>query len=399
MNDTDMKNISNKSDKLSDKTSCITSCKKSSMRKRWNHRLCQSMVAVLLLLLTVTQTKIPVTATDAAYFIGVNDTLITMVASNLPIWVDGMICLPYTVFDNSTGSQIGLSTSYQRSSNLVTVYNSTGTLIFDIDGESCINGSTQDAYPYRASLRNGIPYLPMTAICNFFNLNFSYHSTPHGNLVHITNSASTLTSSGFMLYYKEKMGTMLEDFMEGPVVVIPPSPTLPQQVSTSLCIALTVTEEQIDMTEMLENWKIQSVFFLNLEQLSQQGNYLRKLYSMGHSIGIQLTATTEEELQLELLACQEILRQQIYQSSNILLLPTGSSSQETLEAEGYQLWSGGQPQALNSPSQTVNGLKQGSAMVYLSLFQSEQTLGNWAELMNLLGEKLFLPQVPLETLL
>lgn len=371
-----------------------------SHRKNWKHRLCHGILAIVFLFGTVDTMKLPVTATDTAYFIGINDVLITMVASNLPIWVDGMICLPYTVFDASTGSRLGLSTSYQRSSNLVTVYNSTGTLIFDIDGESCINGSTQDTYPYRASVRNGIPYLPMTAICNFFQLNYSYHNTPHGNLVHITNGAATLNSSGFVLYYGDKMESMVEDFMEGPIPVVPSLPQ-PQQVSTALCIALTVTEEQIDMTEMLENWKIRSVFFFDQEQLSLQGNYLRKLYSMGHSIGISLTATTEEDLQTELEACQAILQQQVYSTSSILLLPTGSSANTTqsLQAQGYQLWSGGQPTEISSPTQTVNSLRQGASMAYLTLLQSEQTLSRWAELMNLLGEKLFLPQIPLETLM
>lgn len=353
-------------------------------------RLWSGICAILLLFGNI----IPVSANETAYFVGVNDVLITMQASTLPIWVDGYMCLPYTVFDGAaTGSKLGLSSSYQRSSQLVTVYDSQNTLIFDIEGETTINGNTQEVYQNRAVVRNGIPYLPMTVVCDFFRLYHSFHNTQYGSLVRIEGSQSTMTDSYFIRYYNESMDKMLQEFKQGPVVVA--TPALPE-VDTPLCFGFTLTEEQIDFTETLENWKVKGVFFFTQAQLETRGDYLRKLYGLGHSIGFQLTGETLAQQEEELAQCQQLLFQQTRTTSQILFLTTGG---ESWKQRGYVQWQGTVAQEISSPQALVNPLKQGEKMVYLTLAHSENNQSQWAQLMNLLGEDLFLPQLPLEQVL
>lgn len=361
------------------------------LRPRYFHKF----LVVLCLLYSILPMPLVTGQTDV-YFIGVNDVLISMNSSTQPIWVDGMICLPYTVFDSgSTGSNLGLSSSYQRSSNLVTVYHSQGTLIFDIDGESCINGSTGDTYPYRAVLRNSVPYLPMTAICNFFQLSFSYHNTAHGYLVHLSDGNGSLNSRGFLLYYDDQMNSMAQAYHSSSQPSTTPS-VEQTPVSTPLVLGIALTEESLDFTETLDNWKVPAVFFFTQDQLEQQGNYLRKLYGMGHSLGIALTAHTWENLQMELKACNELLAQQAYSQSVLLLLPSSvdSATKEALSSQGYHLWQGNTPRDITDPVSTANSLRQGTAAVYLTVYQSETTASHWAQLMNSLGERQFVPHIP-----
>lgn len=351
---------------------------------------------VALFFLLGTQTPFLCLGNGDAYFIGLNNIVVPMNAGNLPIWVDGYICLPYTVFDGATtGSTLGISSTYQRSSNLATVYNGQNTLIFDIDGGYCINGSTQAIYHNRGVVRDGVPYLPMTLICDFFQIQYSYHRTDHGYLVRLEKGTDNWTITRFLQENYIAMERMLFEYKYGPLPQEPSQTIVPQEEEveiqdTPLCIAFQVGEEGVDMTYTLENWKIHGVFFFTEEQLKEQGNYLRKLLAMGHSIGFRPLSDSNEEMILELERCNTLLFQQTRSQSKIVLLPSGG------KIEGYLSWQGTKLQDLSNPLALVRAMKQEVAMAYLLLPQDETSQNAWSQLMNELGEKQFIPQIPLE---
>ncbi len=335
---------------------------------------------------------------DDVYFIGVNNVVIPMKASNLPIWVDGFMCLPYTVFDASTaGSSLGISSTYQRSNNLATVYNGQNTLIFDIDGGYCINGATQAIYHQRGVVRDGIPYLPMTLICDFFQISYSYHRTDHGYLVRLEKSTSNWNISRFLQENYVSMERMLYEYKYGPLppepsVTVVPEPEEPDIQDTPLCIAFEVGEDEVDMTSVLENWKIQGVFFFTEEQLKTQGNYVRKLIAMGHSIGFRTLSDSSEGVYLELERCNTLLFSQTRSESQIVWVPSWAES----GLQGYIPWQVKETKELTQPQTVVRGLKQEVSMAYLLLAHNETSQNAWSQLMNALGEKQFIPQIPLE---
>lgn len=332
---------------------------------------------------------------SSLYFTVVNDTILPLNSNHFPVWVDGFIYLPYTVFDvGTTGSSLGTQSTYQKSTNLVTVYTDTSTLIFDLEGGYCVNGITQSVFPYRAVMENGIPYLPMTIVCNFFRITFSYHSTSSGSVVRLEKGTGNLNAARFLIENEGKMADMVKEYEQGPTVTLPSEPEPEPVVDTPFCLGFWVGEEDIDFADTLENWKVYGVFFFTEEQLRSQGNYLRKLVAMGHSIGISLVSTGIEDALVEAEVCNELLRAQTMTTTQIV---SGSSGLANgLKGEKYILWQGGSGKEISNPTAVVTGLKQGATMEYLSLQHNETTQKNWTQLMNLLGEEQFIPQIPLE---
>ena len=47
-------------------------------------------------------------------------------------------------------------------------------LTFDLKNGTCREEISGESYPAQAIMRNGIPYLPVVMVCNFFGLDFSY---------------------------------------------------------------------------------------------------------------------------------------------------------------------------------------------------------------------------------
>ncbi len=355
-------------------------------------RLSYFILALIMTLGNIIPITPPAVADETpAYFVGVNDVLLTLQASSLPIWEDRYICLPYTVFDSATiGSRLGLSSSYQRSAGLVTIYNSQKSIVFDIAKGTCTDMSNNQVYHSRAVVRDGMPFIHMTIVCDVFGLSYSYHNISYGYLVRITSANASMTASQFIQHHSSSMERMLVAFRQGTAGTVATIPDTP------LCLGFTLTEENLDFTEALETWKVKGLFFFTEEQLATRGDYLRKLYGTGHSIGIRLTS--EEDMEEELSRCLALLRAQTQSTTQVLLLPNQDSGAEFAE-EGFVLWQGGTGTEVTSPSTVVQGLKQGSNMVYLTLPQEENTSDHWTDLMTQLGEKGFIPQIPTESIL
>lgn len=342
---------------------------------------------------------------NSAYFIAINDTIMPLRSFSAPIWVDGFFYVPYTVFDAATtGQNLGTSSTYQKTTSLVTVYTDTSTLIFDLEGGYCVNGVTQSVFQFRGVIENGIPYLPMTIVCNFFRISFSYHVTDYGNLVRLEKGNTNLNHARFLLENQQVIKEMYENFYY-------PTPEVTEEileeeeveeeeeplVDTPFCLGFVLGEETLDFTDLLDSRKIHGVFFFTETQLVEQGAYVRKLLAQGQTIGFRLQETDLDLAKAEIHRCQAYLRQQTYTSSAILL--SHSSLATALQQEGYVLWQGGEGKNPTNLESLVGDLTQGGGMEYLTLLQNETTQKSWSQLMNLLGEAQFIPQIPLETIL
>lgn len=334
-------------------------------------------------------------ADSEAYFVALNDVILPLQASTLPIWVDGFFCLPYTVFDSeTTGGNLGLSSTYLKGSNMVNVYYNNDTLLFDLEAGICLSGTTYASYPFSAVVRNGVPYLPVTIICSYFFMEYSYHNTSYGYMVRITNGNQNLTTNELLRQEGISMKEMLEDFVRGP---IPVEPSVEEVKDSYYCLGIEVGDEEIDMTELLDHWKIYGVFFFTAQQLETQGDYIRKLLSQGHRIGFRLLTqdSSEEEALLELGQCQALLFQQSRHWT--YLVSVSSGLQSALEGAGYLCWKGGAGKEVVNATSFVRSLNKSDNTLYLTLRQSDSTTQQWTQLMNRLGEEMFIPLMPTES--
>ena len=135
-------------------------------------------------------------APETVYFMSVNDTIMELNDATMPFFVNGVLYVPYTMFDPDTsGSGLGVFSSYSRSKAAVLIYGWGGTLLFDLQtNNSTFGGKT---YPDSAILRNSTVFVPLDMVCGCFNLDWSWLMVEHGYIIRIKSGASSLDDRDF----------------------------------------------------------------------------------------------------------------------------------------------------------------------------------------------------------
>lgn len=163
---------------------------------------------------------IPASAADL-YFTAVNNSVVPLTSDTAPLWSNGALYVPYSVFDanlNGIGVSLGLYTNYNRSSNTVTLFNLRQVLVFDLNNGTCWDDMTKTDYSARAILRNGRPYLPLNMVSSFFDLSYSHNQLPYisqGYLVRIKNSDAVNDDAGFIEAAQGVINNRLRDYTQG----------------------------------------------------------------------------------------------------------------------------------------------------------------------------------------
>lgn len=343
-------------------------------------------------------------ANQTVYFTAANDSLLPLTSSTMPTWVDGQIYVPYTVFNTaSTGINLGVNSAYNRTSATVTVYSQGKSLLFDLEAGNSTDQRTQTVYSYRGVIRNGIPYLPVVGVGNFFGLTHSYTNTEYGYLLRIKGKGSVLADSRFIDAASSLMSSQLRNYQQGetPATTTPVAPApneTPQEetitpISTPFALGVTVGGEGSSLLPILEEHNIKGVFFFTVQQLKDQGDLLRQLIGTGHAVGVEVTATTLPQAQEELDIAHTLLAQQTYTTTAMIQAP--SSLWQPLQEEGYHCWPG-EVVVLTSPQQVVSGLSpQGDTLYFTFQEDSAPTLSQFLVLLSLQGGT---PVIPTEAL-
>ena len=147
------------------------------MKKK--RRILSWLMAVALF--TALSLPMPVSAANL-YFTAINNSVAFLTSDTMPLWYNGTIYVPYTVFDaslNGIGVSLGLNASYNRGSNLLTLFNLQQMLVFDLNNGTCRDEITGVVYSARAIMSNGKPYLALNTVCTFFDLEYSYSQLPY----------------------------------------------------------------------------------------------------------------------------------------------------------------------------------------------------------------------------
>ena len=87
----------------------------------FHHKLLRRLLALICALALCLGLSGPVSAAGDVYFSVVNDSMITLSDSTMPVWSGGVLYVPHSVFDgtNSTGIGFGLNFSYNRDLSLI----------------------------------------------------------------------------------------------------------------------------------------------------------------------------------------------------------------------------------------------------------------------------------------
>jgi len=357
------------------------------------------------------------------YFTGINDSVAPLTSDTMPFWSGGILYVPYTVFSASTngiGVDLGLSFSYNsRNSNTITLYNNSKILSFDLANGTCKDELTGDAYPSRAVMRNGRPYLPLSMVCSFFGLSYSYTSLPsipQGYLVRIKNSDVVLPDFRFVDAAGDLINRRLREYTQSlsPGESTSPGTTTPAYPSTtddpipsnSVPTYLSVLCRSADgissMLTTLEGSGRYALFFMDPQLLEKEGALVRRILGTGHSVGILAQGSDPAQTRQLLAQGNSALEALFHTRTTLAYVP--QEHQAALEQEGWVCW---KETMLLSPSSavgansyastTVRRLNSKARSVYLTLEGSSDGARVLSSLLRQLANEHFVVSIPMET--
>ena len=266
-------------------------------------------------------------ASVTVYLLAVGNKMYDPPGGTLPVSVDGVIYIPYTVFDrNATGWDLGVYYGIDQSRGTVlTLYSADKRLIFTVEMGIC-EDQDGNSMNFRAVKRgsNNTPYVPASAVCKFFGLSYSFLPTSdRGTLIRIADgeAISIMNDSQFMAVAPASMLSRYNDIIQSmnpqptptpspspsaPAVTEPPTPSGNGKENVRLYLAVDASQATGDLT-MLFPSGVRVLFLFTPDSLPAQANLVRKAVAAGHSVGLLLRADTEEEAAAQFAQGNELL--------------------------------------------------------------------------------------------
>lgn len=306
--------------------------------KGWKKRLLAGLCAVLLtgLLLPALGSA---SGSTTIYQMAVNERVLDITAENMPMMVNGVLYVPYTML-SSRVTEINLRVTALYSSSKRTLLVSSGQrgVIFDTRANTAsdIQGNP---LPARAAVRNNMVFLPVDWLCSYFdNLEYSLTWTRYGTLIRITNSDVILDDAEFVDAAEEWLAEKLRRYQDSiapsavpsaPATVATPAPTPPPaqpsappvqssapavsappvqpsaapvpsptpsqepEEGAEFYLALRWGEQGEQAAQLLEGRGLRALFLFTPDELRQQDDAVRRLVGAGHGIGLDLTGAED----------------------------------------------------------------------------------------------------------
>ena len=310
------------------------------------------LVSVLCVLSLLAALFVPIRATENVCFTAVNDRILPLTASTMPVWSYGLLYVPYSVFDSgSTGVALGTSSTYNKSTGMVSVFSLQQMIVFDVAAGTCTDQHTGTTLPVRAIVRNGTAYLPVSHICAVFGLNYVYLNTDYGYLIRITNydknDEHTLSDSRFIDAGSNIMKTRLRDYQQSLVPVEVPTPAPkpevpvtpepePTDVPTCIAIRCESGESALSMAENLEKYSKYGLFFFPAQSIAEYAALIRRLLGTGHSVGILAQGESADRTQQLLELGNRTLAAVANTRTYYALVP--DDQVQSLKESGWAVW-------------------------------------------------------------
>lgn len=386
--------------------------------KRWKRSA--ALVLVLTMLVTLLNTA---QAAGNIYLTAVNENLLELTSDTMPTWSNGVLYVPYTVFDGSyTGINLGISSSYSRDEGTVTLYTLQQMVVFDLNRGTCYNPLTEQTLSGRAILRNGRPYVPVAAVCSYFGLTYSIIDIDEGYIVRIKSSGVVLSDYSFVDSAQNSIRNRIRDYNQAnqsqptpgvlpPTynpeepdtdITVPDDPVDADVIPTYLAFACEDSQGLSEILDTLDSRNQRAIFFFDAQGLEREDDLIFRILGSGYSIGLIAQGRSTSATNRLLEEANQTLSQVAYTRTSVVLVP--ESQREELEAEGWICWnetaSAVPTQGVGTntyANQVLKRISGNHARVYLTLDASSETARVLPTLLRRLSEEGYGVSVPLET--
>lgn len=386
--------------------------------KRWKRSA--ALVLVLTMLVTLLNTA---QAAGNIYLTAVNENLLELTSDTMPTWSNGVLYVPYTVFDGSyTGINLGISSSYSRDEGTVTLYTLQQMVVFDLNRGTCYNPLTEQTLSGRAILRNGRPYVPVASVCSFFGLSYSVIDIDEGYIVRIKGSGVVLSDYSFVDSAQNSIRNRIRDYNQAnqsqptpgvlpptynpeepdTEITVPDDPVDTDIIPTYLAFSCEDSQGLSEILDTLDSRNQRAIFFFDAQGLEREDDLIFRILGSGYSIGLIAQGRSTSATNRLLEEANQTLSQVAYTRTSVVLVP--ENQREELEAEGWICWnetaSAVPTQGVGTntyANQVIKRISGNHARVYLTLDASSETARVLPTLLRRLSEEGYGVSVPLET--
>lgn len=289
------------------------------------------------------------------YLLVANDKFCDLPGGALPVAINGIIYIPYSTFDrNLTGVDLGVYYGITpEHGTVLTLYSrNRTTLTFHLNMSTC-EDDQGNVMNFSATSRNGIPYVPAAAVCNFFGLQYSFLPTAdRGTVIRISDlSTPHMDDSTFLTSARSAMTTRYNQVLQS----LSPQPSAPASTSTPvpavsrppagsnedirIYLSLDASQWMGELASLFPAG-IHALLLFTPDSLADQSALIRKAIAAGHSVGILLDGSMDVQTALEELErANDLLGHIARIRTRIVALSAPSSSLETALAEAdWILW-------------------------------------------------------------
>lgn len=317
----------------------------------------KKLLCLLLALFLLAGTLLPPASAATVTFTALNDRLLTLSDSTMPVTVNGIVYVPYTTFDSDvTGISLGIY--YGRTTDKLVLYSKQTRVTFDLNSINCYDDN-DNVYSAYALVRSGRPYVPVAFVCAIFGLRYSYSTTDYGALVRICNQDAANSDSEFIEKSALTMQNRLNSYNASTSLIIdPPDPPAVEPPANNnnssvevpvddtpdaltIQLAFRCTEGNLGaLLDLLDQGKVQALLLLDPESLADQADQIRRAVAGGHTLGFTLDSALSSQEQLEVLeSANELLAALCYTRCYIADLPEGGAqARQALTDEGWLCW-------------------------------------------------------------
>jgi len=317
----------------------------------------KKLTALTLCLLLLAQMMPPsARAAEDIYFVAAHNEVQPVTDDTMPFWDGGYLYIPASVFSHSDPDRklLGLTFTYIESEQAGLLYRDAQQYLqFDLEEGYTLDQHGQVLYP-GAIVRNGQFFISAYQIARHFDLIYSVTDVPQGHLVWLREENFGLTdrdfanAAAYMIsqYYTAYLKTKPADTPAPPSgpkdpPADPPTPDVPTTpvIEKDFYLCLEAGSETDAMLEALEQHEGQAAFFCSPDFLEKQGDLLRRMVALGHSValiadGAHPTLSVEEQLAQG----NALLLQATFSATRLVRLVNGSAAdEEAVTAAGFRL--------------------------------------------------------------
>ncbi len=299
-----------------------------------------ALVCALLLLCSLLPAAL---GADSLHFLAVNDKMIEYSADSMPIVNSGTVYVPYTTFiaKKNGGADLGVFYGRDPQLNTISLYGKQKPIItFDI-AKGITYDTMDNLYPYRALIRNNTVYLPAWAVCNYFELEYSYLATDFGPLIRIKNEGSYYLDDRFFVssatdkfreqkkqFDRDQRGEETSEPTPTPAPTPSPvDPVLPGKKQLRVFFAFRCDSGE-GPAALLDRY------------LPQWDDQIRRLLAQGHRIGLLVNGPDASACQEQAEEGNRLLAHIARSNTDFLLVDGSPSLRKEMAARGWACWTG-----------------------------------------------------------